>query len=60
MRKWLFVALLLVGAAVLGATVLRDPMASAASAISRVNIVGPRDRQGTSRCTSRELRTSTS
>src|SRR5262245_4044140 len=32
MKKWTFVALLLIGAAILGATVLREPMANAAPA----------------------------
>jgi hypothetical protein len=36
MKKWSFVALLLVGATVLGATVLREPIASAAPAILQV------------------------
>ena len=46
MRKWSLVALLVVGAMVLGATVLREPVASAASAVLNTNIVGPLDAQG--------------
>lgn len=45
MRKWSFVALLLVGAMVLGASVLREPIASAAQSVSST-IVGPLDGNG--------------
>jgi hypothetical protein len=46
MKKLSFVALLLVAATVLGATVLREPVAEAASAVLQVNIVGPLDGGG--------------
>jgi hypothetical protein len=46
MKKWPIVTLLLLGAAILGATVLREPIAGAATAITAVNIVGPLDAQG--------------
>jgi hypothetical protein len=45
MKKWTFVALLLVGATVLGGTVLREPIASAAQSVS-ATIVGPLDAKG--------------
>jgi hypothetical protein len=45
MKKWSFVALLLVGATILGATVLREPIASAAQGVS-ATIVGPLDAGG--------------
>jgi hypothetical protein len=45
MKKWSFVALLLLGAAILGATVLREPVAWAAQSIN-ANITGPLDGQG--------------
>jgi hypothetical protein len=45
MKKWSFVALLLIGATLLGATVLREPLASAAQTVS-ATIVGPLDGQG--------------
>jgi len=45
MRKWLFVALLVVGASVLGATVLREPIALAAQAVD-AKIIGPLDGEG--------------
>jgi hypothetical protein len=45
MKKWSFVALLLVGATFLGATVLREPIASAAQSVS-ATIVGPLDGNG--------------
>jgi hypothetical protein len=45
MKRWSFVALLLVGATFLGATVLREPIASAAQSIS-ANIVSPLDGNG--------------
>src|SRR5262245_10096747 len=38
MKKWLFVALLLVGATILGATVLREPIGYAASPFTNVII----------------------
>lgn len=45
MKKWSFVALLVVGGTVLGATMLREPVALAAQAIS-ATIVGPLDANG--------------
>ena len=45
MKKWSFVALLLVGATMLGATVFREPIASAAQGVS-ATIVGPLDADG--------------
>jgi hypothetical protein len=45
-KKASLVVLLLVAAMVLGATVLREPVASAAQAILPVNIVGPVDANG--------------
>src|SRR5262245_47656003 len=45
MRKRSFVALLVIGATILGATVLREPIASAAQGVS-ATIVGPLDAQG--------------
>jgi len=45
MKKWSFIALLLVGSTILGATVLREPIASAAQSVS-ATIVGPLDAQG--------------
>jgi hypothetical protein len=44
-NKWSFAALLLVGATVLGGTVLREPIASAAQGVSST-IVGPLDANG--------------
>jgi hypothetical protein len=46
MRKWVFVALLGVGASILGATVLREQLATAAASVLTVNIVSPVDAQG--------------
>ena len=45
MKKWLFVALLLVGATLLGATVLREPIASAAQTVG-ATIIAPLDTNG--------------
>jgi hypothetical protein len=45
MKKWSFVALLLVGATVLGATVLREPVAWAAQTMD-AKIIGPLDGNG--------------
>jgi hypothetical protein len=45
MKKWPFVALLLAGATILGTTVLREPIASAAQHVS-ATIVGPLDANG--------------
>jgi hypothetical protein len=45
MKKWSFVALLLVGATILGSTVLREPIARAAQSLD-ATIVGPLDGQG--------------
>ena len=45
MKKWHAVAMLLVGATLLGATVLREPIASAAQSVS-ATIIGPLDAQG--------------
>lgn len=45
MKKWTFVALLLVGAAILGSTVLREPIAHAAQSTA-TTIVGPLDANG--------------
>ena len=45
MKKWPFVALLVVGATVLGATVLREPIARASQVVD-ANIIGPLDGQG--------------
>lgn len=45
MKKWSFVALLLIGATILGATVLREPIASAAQGVS-ANITSPLDANG--------------
>src|SRR5262245_6735109 len=45
MKKWPFVVLLLVGATVLGATVLREPIAGAAQDLA-VTIIGPLDARG--------------
>ena len=44
MKKWHAVAMLLVGATLLGGTVLREPIASAAQSVSagRNNAEGPR------------------
>jgi hypothetical protein len=58
MKKWPFIALLLVGATLLGATVLREPIANAAQSIS-AHITGPLDAQRPSKSMSRERRTST-
>lgn len=46
MKKMSLATLLLVAATVLGATVLREPVADAASAVLQVNIVGPVDGDG--------------
>jgi hypothetical protein len=45
MRKWPFVALLLIGATILGSTVLREPIARAAQSVD-ANIIGPLDGHG--------------
>ena len=45
MKRWYFVALLLVAATFLGATVFSEPLAYAAQTVS-VTIVGPLDSQG--------------
>jgi hypothetical protein len=45
MKKWSFVALLLLGATILGSTVLREPIARAAQSLD-ATIVGPLDGQG--------------
>jgi hypothetical protein len=45
MKKWPFAALLVVGAAILGATVLREPIAKAAQVVD-ANIIGPLDTAG--------------
>jgi hypothetical protein len=45
MKKWSFLALLLIGATILGSTVLREPIASAAQSVD-ANIIGPLDGQG--------------
>jgi hypothetical protein len=45
MKKWSFVALLVVGATILGATVLREPIARAAQTVD-ANIIGPLDGNG--------------
>jgi hypothetical protein len=45
MNKWLFIVLLLVGATILGATALRDPIARA-SQIVDANVIAPLDRHG--------------
>lgn len=45
MRKWSFIALLVAGATVLGATVLREPVAGAAQTVG-ATIVGPLDANG--------------
>jgi hypothetical protein len=45
MKKWSFVVLLVVGATILGSTVLREPIASAAQTVG-TNIIGPLDAQG--------------
>jgi hypothetical protein len=45
MKKWHAVAMLLVGATLLGGTVLREPIASAAQSVS-ATIIGPLDAQG--------------
>jgi hypothetical protein len=45
MKKWHFLALLVVGSAVLGATVFREPIARAAQATA-TTIVGPLDSNG--------------
>jgi hypothetical protein len=45
MRKWQFVLLLVVGAALLGSTVFREPIARAAQSVS-ATIAGPLDDQG--------------
>jgi hypothetical protein len=45
MKTWSFVALLVVGATVLGSTVLREPIAYAAQSVS-ATIVGPLDGNG--------------
>jgi hypothetical protein len=45
MKKWSFVALLVVGATILGSTILREPIASAAQSVS-ATIVGPLDANG--------------
>jgi hypothetical protein len=45
MKKWSFVALLIVGATILGATVLREPIAQAGSTVS-ATIIGPLDGSG--------------
>jgi hypothetical protein len=45
MKKWSFLALLLLGSAILGGTVLREPIASAAQSVS-ATIIGPLDGQG--------------
>ena len=46
MKKLSLAALLLVAATVLGATVLREPVADAATAVLQSNIVGPLDGNG--------------
>jgi len=45
MKKWPFVVLLVVGATILGATVLKEPIANAAQVVD-ANIIGPLDGQG--------------
>jgi len=45
MRKWSFVALVILGATVLGATVLREPIAWAAQTVD-AKIIGPLDGNG--------------
>jgi hypothetical protein len=45
MKKWHAVALILVGAAVLGSTVFREPIATAAQSVS-ATIAGPLDSEG--------------
>jgi hypothetical protein len=45
MRKWSFVVLLVLGAGILGATVLREPIARAAQTVD-ATIIGPLDGQG--------------
>jgi hypothetical protein len=45
MKKWHFVALLLIGSTILGATVLREPIARAAQIVD-AKIVAPLDGQG--------------
>src|SRR5438128_1891572 len=45
MRKWTFVVLLVVGATILGGTVLREPIAYAAQSVS-ATVVGPLDSNG--------------
>jgi hypothetical protein len=45
MKKWPFVALLLLGSTILGATVLREPIALAAQGVD-ATIIGPLDGQG--------------
>jgi hypothetical protein len=45
MRKWSVVALLVAGATILGATVLREPIASAAQNVG-ATIIGPLDANG--------------
>jgi hypothetical protein len=59
MKKWSFVALLIVGATILGETVLREPIGSAASAVLNTNIVSPLDGNGNVKIQSRARRTST-
>jgi hypothetical protein len=55
MGKWTFIALLLIGATLLGGTALREPIASAAQTVS-ATIVGPLDGAGMSGSTSRAPR----
>jgi hypothetical protein len=45
MRRWLLSGLFVIGTALLGATVLREPIASAAQAVN-ANITGPLDGDG--------------
>jgi hypothetical protein len=45
MKNWSFVALLLVGATILGATLLREPIAHAAQSVSTI-IIDPLDANG--------------
>jgi hypothetical protein len=45
MKKWSIAGLVVLGAALLGATVLREPIAAAAQSVS-ANITGPLDGQG--------------
>jgi hypothetical protein len=45
MKKWTFITLLILGATILGSTVLREPIANAAQSVD-ANIIGPLDGQG--------------